>query len=129
MRRGLSIFLVLFMGLWPLTGTFAASEDLRLPPCCRRHGKHHCAMAMQMAAMMAKAASGTTPYVTAPMTCPLYPGFGTGASAPAHALAATAASLPSPMVQACAAAANHAHARMRPIRRHAGRGPPALTLS
>ena len=129
MRRWVSVFVVLYFGLWPLTGTLEASDDLRLPPCCRRHGAHHCAMAMRMAAMMAQAATGSTPMLIAPTTCPLYPGYLSGNSAPAHALAASAASLPVPMEQARPVAACDAGARMRPIRTHAGRGPPAFSLS
>ena len=128
MRRWLSILLVLFFGLWPLTGTLEASDDARLPPCCRRHGTHHCAMAMQMAAMMAQEASGSTPMLTAPMTCPLYPRFDGGefravscigriGGEPAGSAGASAQLRRQP----------RAAARMRPIRTHAGRGPPAST--
>jgi len=129
MRRGVSILLVLFFGLWPLTGMLEASDDARLPPCCRRHGAHHCAMAMQMAAIMAQAASGSTPMLAAPMTCPLFLGFMTGPSAPAHALAAAMTSLPVLLAQAHTAAAGRTDVRIRPIRTRAGRGPPASTQS
>ena len=128
MRRGTSIFLALFFGLWPLTGTLQASDDSRLPPCCRRHGAHHCAMAKQMAAMMAQAEPGSTPMLTAPMTCPLFPGFAGGTSALSHALAASAASLPFLLTQAHSPALGHAAARMRPIRTRAARGPPETDL-
>src|ERR1039458_6653463 len=90
MRRCVSIFLVLCFGLGPLTGMLEASDESRLPACCRRHGAHHCAMAMQMAAMVA----GSTPMLTAPPTCPLFPGFAAGPCTPIHALAAAVASLP-----------------------------------
>src|ERR1035438_8325373 len=65
MRRCVSIFLVLCFGLGPLTGMLEASDESRLPACCRRHGAHHCAMAMQMAAMVA----GSKEMLTAPPTC------------------------------------------------------------
>jgi hypothetical protein len=129
MRRWLSIFLVLLLGLWPLTGTLEASDDVNLPPCCRRHGAHHCAMAMQMAAMMAKAMTGSAPVFTVPMTCPLYPSSLGGPSTPSHALTAIEVSLPQLLVQTYAPAAERAEAHMRPIRTRAGRGPPASTLS
>jgi hypothetical protein len=50
---------------------FAASSDpdASLPACCRRHGKHHCHMTMEMMAMLA-ASSG--PALTTP-PCPFYP--------------------------------------------------------
>ncbi|HUV70617.1 MAG TPA: hypothetical protein VMW15_13195 [Terracidiphilus sp.] len=129
MRRWLSVFMILFLGLWPLTGTLQASDDARLPPCCRRHGAHHCAMAMQMAAMMARSASSSTPMLAAPMTCPLFPGFLAGPCTPSHALAASAASLPVLIAQPHSPLSLRANAWLRPIRTHAGRGPPSSTLS
>jgi hypothetical protein len=129
MWRGISTFLVLFFGLWPLTGMLEASDDSRLPPCCRRHGAHHCAMAMQMAAMMAQAESGSTPMLTAPMTCPLFPGFAGRASAPSHALATSAASLPVLLAQGHSPATIRADARMIPIRTRAARAPPQTDIS
>jgi hypothetical protein len=86
-------------------------------------------MAMQMAAMMAQAESGSTPMLTAPMTCPWFPGFAAGPSAPTHALAASAARVPVHLTEESAALHGRADARMRTIRPHAGRGPPVLNLS
>ncbi|MGB7548225.1 MAG: hypothetical protein WBM14_10785, partial [Terracidiphilus sp.] len=86
MRRVLSIFLVLLFGLGPLSATLEASDDARLPPCCRRHGAHHCAMAEAMIARMAQAASGT-PAFTAPSHCPFYPTNASAILAPVYALA------------------------------------------
>jgi hypothetical protein len=129
MRRWLSIFLVLLFGLWPLTGTLEASDDASLPACCRRHGAHHCDQAMQMAAMMAKAMSGSTPVLSAPTTCPLYPSSLAGPSTPSHALTATVANLPNLLAVSLTPVVEGNAARMRPIRTHAGRGPPASTLS
>ncbi len=106
MRRGFSIFLIVFFGLGPLSALLEASEDANLAPCCRRHGAHHCAMAMRMAAMMAKTESGSTPVLTAPMSCPLYPGTTFSMLMPAHALTATPASV-------CAALIELAGARSR----------------
>jgi hypothetical protein len=126
MRRWISILLVLFFGLCPLTGMLEASDDSRLPPCCRRHGSHHCAMAMRMAAMTT---SSSTPELAAPMACPRFPGFMAGPSTASHALLASAASLPVLLVQAHSPAASRAHARLSPIRTHAGRDPPDSALS
>jgi hypothetical protein len=120
MRRGLSIFLILFFGLGPLAAALPGSEESRLPPCCRRHGKHHCAMMQRMA----QTASGQ-PIVTAPATCPLFPGYGVLNSASVDALAAAPVSLPVLLAQAHAPAAGRAAARFSPIRSRAGRSPPA----
>jgi hypothetical protein len=40
MRRVFPILLILVFSLGPLSPTLGASEDTRLPACCRRHGAH-----------------------------------------------------------------------------------------
>jgi drug/metabolite transporter (DMT)-like permease len=129
MRRGFSIFLILFFCLGPLATILLGSEDASLPPCCRRHGAHHCAMAMRMAAMMAQALSGSTPVLTAPLTCPFYPGFRAGTASTTQALAASPVSLPVLLARPHTPAAGRAAARMSQVRTRASRGPPALFLS
>ncbi len=125
MRRAASLILVLFFGFGPLAGLLQSSDDARLPACCRRHGMHHCAMAMQMAAMLAQQASGKTPILTAPLTCPMYPGFLAGPSTPAHALAAAAASLPALLTQSLSPASTSVSALTGSLRARVARGPPA----
>ena len=125
MRRWISVLLVLFFGLWPLSGALEASDDSRLPACCRRHGAHHCAMT----GLKAQAGSGVAPMLSAPTTCPLFPGFLAGPSAPGHALAASVAGWPVVQVQMRGLGDGPAEARMRPAGIDAGRGPPALALS
>ncbi|MGA7342103.1 MAG: hypothetical protein WBE72_01135 [Terracidiphilus sp.] len=122
MRRGFSIFLILLFGLGPLSATLEASDDAGLPPCCRRHGAHHCAMAMQMAA--AEAQSDSRPAFSAPLTCPYYPGATAAILAPVPALIAVAARLPALMAQAYRSAIARTAAHSNPSRTHAGRGPP-----
>src|SRR5579859_5334140 len=125
MRRRLSVLLILFFGLWPLSGMLEASDDARLPACCRRHGTHHCAMSLQLAA----AAASTTPALSAPPTCPLFPGLKAGASIPAHALAASAAEVRGLAVQERALTARSEDALVRPVDTRSGRGPPESPLS
>ena len=125
MRRWLSVLLVLFFGFWPLSGMLEASDDTRLPACCRRHGTHHCAMELQLALL----AASSTPALTAPPTCPLFPGFKAGASIPSHALAASAAEVRGLTVQDRALLAGPANAQRTPISTRAGRGPPDSLLS
>lgn len=130
MRRFLAILLIAFFGLGPLTAGLSADDDSGLPPCCRRHGSHHCAMAMQMAAMMAKAFSGSTPILTAPLTCPLYPnGYLAAPTAPPPAITAPGISLPVLVAQLHSPAAARAIARVSQLRTRANRGPPALLPS
>src|ERR1700691_5800547 len=93
MRRGFSIFLIAFFGLGPLS-VFIDSEDANLPPCCRRHQAHHCVIEMRMAAMVQDAASCKRRTVSAPMTCPAYPGAAPLFTAPAPALTVAAAGTP-----------------------------------
>jgi len=125
MRRGFSIFLILFFGLGPLSAFVDGSEDAGLPPCCRRHGAHHCAMAMRGAAMMREAASGKMPMVSAPLACPQYPGPAALFAAPVPALVVAAAGLPGLRPQARVGLAENAASEATPSRAYAGRGPPS----
>lgn len=93
MQRTLAWLLMLLFGLGPLTATLQASDESRLPACCRRHGAHHCAMAQAMRAQVYASASGRTPAFTAPSHCPMFP---RGTAAPSTSAAALAASWPAP---------------------------------
>jgi len=127
MRRALSILLALLFGLGPLAAALPASEDARLPACCRRNGAHHCAMSARMA-RMAEAASDGRAAVSAPATCPHYPGAAMALMAPMHALLAPAAEFVVPQSSEPALSFANISARTAPARRHAGRGPPAALL-
>lgn len=126
MRRALSIFLTIFLWLEPLAVTLPASDDARLPPCCRRHGAHHCAMRMLMARLMNQASSGK-PIFTAPLTCPFYPGYVAVTVATIHALAPSPVRLPVLLAQLHQPAAGRVTARLSPIRTRSARGPPPTT--
>jgi len=101
---------------------FAATSDPEssLPACCRRHGKHHCTMTMEMMAMLA-ASSGPT--LTAP-TCPLYP----SAVAPVRIVTAYFAALPPLSIEIRRDAATPAPTPLRgsalAIASQSTRGPP-----
>ena len=125
MRRGFSIFLILFFGLGPLSAFVDGSEDAGLPPCCRRHGKHHCAMYAAIMAMRAGRGIDPTPGYSAPLTCPLYHGPTFSMLMPAHALAAAPASFHPAFTRTLAPAFERMAAFSRPSRAYAGRGPPA----
>ena len=49
MRRAFAVTLVLVFSL-PLIAPLLAStpDESQLPACCRRNGKHHCAMSMEV---------------------------------------------------------------------------------
>lgn len=126
-RRCLSILLALIFGLGPLSAALPGAEDVNLPPCCRRNGAHHCAMAAHMAAMMAAAEHDGRTYVGAPSTCPYYPGPTLALLMPAaHALAAEAESLRVFATTTVAAETAQAAYLSSPSRTHSGRGPPLL---
>jgi len=129
MRRGFSIFLILFFGLGPLAVALPGSEDARLPACCRRHGAHHCAMSSGMMARMLEAASGSTPTVTAPPTCPFFPGYATPATSTLLALALVPGNMPALLARATRTASGRLAASCPIIRSHAGRGPPVSVQS
>jgi hypothetical protein len=132
MRRSLSILLILFFGLGPLAVTLSASDDSRLPACCRRHGAHHCAMSEQMAAQMAAMASdaeSAAPSVKAPATCPYFPGYTVALSSMTLALAPAQVTLPALIAQPHSPAASRANARASQLRTRANRGPPASSIA
>lgn len=124
MRRALSILLVLFFGLGPLAATLDASDDARLPICCRRNGSHHCSISGDALARIVQASSGSTPVLAAPAHCPLYPGTAPATISPSHAL--TTASIASSPFQARALSSQspQIEALSSPARTHSGRGPP-----
>ncbi|MGO8935596.1 MAG: hypothetical protein ACLPLZ_14850 [Terracidiphilus sp.] len=125
MRRGFSIFLVLFFGLGPLSAFVDSSADAGLPACCRRHGAHHCVLYAQIMAMRAGRGIDPTPGFSAPLTCPLYHGPTFSMLMPAHALAAASANLRAEFTRTPAPRFERMAGFSGPSRAHAGRGPPA----
>jgi hypothetical protein len=124
MRRGFSIFLILFFALGPLSALADSSADAGLPVCCRRHGAHHCAMYAQIMAMRAARGIDPRPSYSAPLTCPLYRGPNFSMLMPAHALAAAPAMFRPEFTRTPAPAFERMAAFSCPSRAHAGRGPP-----
>jgi hypothetical protein len=90
MRRLLAITLLIAFGSPMAAPLFAAIADpeASLPPCCRSHGQHHCAMMHMMLA------ASTGPMFAAP-PCPMYPA---AATVPRLTTATPASALP-PSVQ------------------------------
>ena len=128
MRRGFSIFLVLFFGLGPLSALVDGSEDAGLPPCCRRHGAHHCAMYAHPG-HAGGLGIDPRPAVSDPLTCPHYPGPTITMLMPAHAVTAASARLRPDSWVAVAAPRYGRGAFRSPDFTHAGRGPPATNPS
>jgi hypothetical protein len=129
MRRGFSIFLILFFGLGPLSAFVDGTEDAGLPACCRRHGAHHCAMSAEIMAMRTGRFIDPTPSFSAPLTCPLYHGPTFSMLMPAHALTARAANARVEVTRTLVPAFARTVAFSAPSRTYAGRGPPASNPS
>jgi hypothetical protein len=129
MRRGFSIFLILFFGLVPLSAFVDSSEDAGLPACCRRHGAHHCAMYAEIMAMRASRNLDPTPSFSAPPTCPLYHGPTFSMLMPAYALTATAPKARAEFTPTPVPTFERITALSTPSRAYAGRGPPASNPS
>jgi len=45
-RRTIALSLLTIFGWLMIAPLFAPDAEASLPPCCRRHGKHHCMMQM-----------------------------------------------------------------------------------
>ena len=77
MRRLWAAILLAVFSTSLITPLLSAQPESKLPPCCRRDGKHRCAM---MAAKAALPESGDAAMRGDGMKCPLFP---TGKSLPA----------------------------------------------
>lgn len=128
MRRFLAVLFVVFFGFGPLAATLEASDDARLPACCRTHGAHHCAMSAALRTWMLRAES-RTPGFTAPSTCPLYPGFLSQATAPEHALLTASTTTAAPVAQVLLLSLFDNAPRSAPKATRTVRGPPASQLA
>jgi hypothetical protein len=78
--------------------------------------------------MMTESALSET-IVTAPSTCPAFPGCTDARTTAPHALTAAAVGLPALIAQTHAPAAARAAARVSQIRTRSGRAPPASFLA
>lgn len=126
MRRILSIWLLLVLGLGPAIASIPAaafaSVESRLPACCRRSGQHHCAMA----GTLPQAGSETT--IAANDPCPFAP-QSLASTAPAFAAFLQPASQSFLPASERRAPQGVAHAARQSDRRsQPKRGPPALPI-
>lgn len=124
MRRSFSILLIAIFSLGPLSALSSASEDASLPACCRRNGKHHCAMAAEMAAAVSISRVGAPVWNSAPH-CPYFPRNATVRNTPVHALTASSPGVALLLARARRIRANRAEPLLNPVNPLAGRGPPA----
>jgi hypothetical protein len=140
MRRILSILLVLVLGMGPAIATVPANalslglasalrsglsgkvDELRVPVCCRRNGKHHCAMGSG-----ADAAGGETS-VSSQETCP-FPPRSLASTAPTAAAIVGAPAKSSPIpTELRAIHGDTTEDRASNLRAWPTRGPPSKNL-
>jgi hypothetical protein len=120
-RRVLSIVLLIGFSLPLIAPLFAsAAAEASLPACCRRNGKHHCAMTGMMG-------QSPSPYRTVAEKCPCAPFAGLALMLP-HAFAPRGAANPAGWSVASAALVREAEAgyRISAERTRQKRGPPSL---
>ena len=120
MRRGLSISLIMVLWMAPLATLLPGADEARLPSCCRRHGAHHCSVGAEDSATTHF--SGPGRFLTAPSSCPRFPGFAPASTA---AFALVQSPLPALHAQAHSPIAEQAAAHRSQPRTQADRGPPA----
>jgi len=129
MRRILAITLLIAFGSPLAVPLLAAAADLQskdaqssLPACCRRNGKHHCAITM--AAALASV-NGSSPAFQAP-PCPLYP----SPSTPLRLAAAKLNPAPALAIARLQTASPNVHGRSRAssalLSANQKRGPPSI---
>jgi len=118
--------LVVLGGMYaePLVAAATNDPEANLPACCRKHGKHHCAM---MTSLMEANASGRAQVGATPERCGMYP-RGTAAvgttvyGAPGVSAAVYAEVVSHPAVQA----QTEARYRLALDRARQKRGPPSV---
>lgn len=130
MRRAISI-LLLALFLYPSLSAAAersSIDESRLPACCRRNGKHHCAMSEEMIGRMIAAISGKTPTIGAPAHCPFYPHAQNATVTPVFAVTPQPATLPAHQLTERISIARIARASVAILGVRPVRGPPAAVL-
>ena len=132
MRRILSILLLLVLGLGPAVpaGALASGwsgkvDGSVLPACCRRNGKHHCAMGGESSQLAASHGETT---VAAQDSCPFAPRALASTAPSFAALLNVTASSTIRISERCAMRGIEAAARISDRRNQPKRGPPATQI-
>ena len=124
LRKLISLALLAVLSLPLISAVTSANPESKLPPCCRRDGKHHCSMTM--AGNDAAPETGTPAFKPAKVACASYP---VAKSSPATSafLAAPSLALAGPMTtEIDALAQTEARYRIAYNRARQKRGPPSL---
>jgi hypothetical protein len=124
MRRLLSLVLLAAFALPTIAPLLALGQDpdAGLPACCRRHGKHHCAMLMEM---LSRAHAGSQ----IGAVCPFYPQHIVAPVTGAHLILLHPPQITTPFAAALTPAARaETHRRIARDCAHHKRGPPSELL-
>ncbi len=129
LRKFIAVLMLAMIGGFyaaPLLQAASSDPDAGLPACCRRHGKHHCAM---MDRYLKSIDSGTPQIRTTPQHCPFYPHSSSAPGVRYHAgLAPSAAIFAQVVSHPAVHPQTHAVYRLSLDRSRQKRGPPSLPL-
>jgi hypothetical protein len=123
LRRFSAILLLFVFGLSLLSPLFGADAESSLPACCRKAGKHHCAMAGSNDSQNSPSGAGWR----SNGRCPSYPGFATGTFPMVAGIAPRLASALALSVEraSCSSFELRVLSSLR-LRAHSKRGPPVF---
>ena len=122
MRRGIAIVLTVLFSWLLILPAFAAANDLGIPACCRKNGKHHCMM------RLAQESSPGTAISVMGEKCPCCPHAIAGSQAQFCAPATSQAVFAGLVRHPAVAAQAEASYRISYDRSLQKRGPPSLIL-
>ena len=127
-RKFIAILMLALIGGFyaaPLLQAASSDPEAGLPVCCRRHGRHHCAMMGQRM----EAVSTSQPQIgQIPQQCPLYPHSATAPAVRSHAgLAPSAAFFAQVVSHPAVLAQTRAVYRLSLDRSRQKRGPPSAS--
>lgn len=123
MRRALAITLLIALftpALAPSLSALTSDPEANLPPCCRSHGAHHCAMMHWMLESLV-----SKPIFT-PAPCPLYPAGATVPQFATFTLVAPPRLSVEPVRTSASPADTARRTQLLLSRTRRDRGPPAL---
>jgi hypothetical protein len=119
MRRAIAISLMMLFS-WTLIAPFYARDsDANLPACCRKNGKHHCAMRT-----MGKLAGNQRGFSTVAEKCPYCLLSVSSTNSPTYKTEAAGEFYAEFVSHPALALQTEAHFRISSLRSHQKRGPP-----
>ena len=125
MRRLLSITLLVVF-LFPIAAPLFALSTSDIPACCRKGGKHHCAMSAEDRAALDTFNNAAPQLAPTPDSCPFAP-RSTAAHTANFALATNPATTAAITTARNRIAQTRSRQRLAQIRSHQKRGPPTRT--